>query len=55
MRATILYPQGDPQGEEENSQECGRAEKKARGLGGGLVSNNVYKVVVRKEAAGRGK
>ena len=28
MRATFLYPQGDPQGEEENSQECGRAEKK---------------------------
>ena len=31
MRATFLYPQGDPQGEEENSQERGRAEKKGPG------------------------
>ena len=35
-------------------KNVGRAEKKARGLGGGLISNNVYRVVVRKEAARRG-
>ena len=31
----------------------GRAEKKAGGLGGGLESKRVYKVMVRKEAGGR--
>ena len=37
------------------AKSVGGLRKKARGLGGGLVSNNVYKMVVRKEAAGRGK
>ena len=30
-----------------------RTEKKAGGLGGGLESKSVYKVMVRKEAGGR--
>ena len=39
---------------EKIAKSVGGLRKKARGLGGGLVSNNVYKVVVSKEAAGRG-
>ena len=35
-------------------KNMGRAEKKARGLGGGLESKSVYRVVVRKEAGGKG-
>ena len=31
-------------------KSVGRAEKKAGGLGGGLESKSVYKVMVRKEA-----
>ena len=30
-----------------------RAEKKARGLGGGLERKSLYKLIVRKEAGGR--
>jgi len=37
------------------AKSVGGLRKKAQGLGGGLVSNNVYKMVVRKEAAGREK
>ena len=50
MRATFLYPQG----EEENSQECRRAEKKGP-RSWWRTGNNAYKTVVRKEAAGREK
>ena len=35
-------------------KNVGRAEKKARGLGGGLESMSGYRVVVRKEVSGRG-
>ena len=35
-------------------KNVGRAEKKDRGLGGGLESKSVYRVVVRKEAGGKG-
>ena len=34
-------------------QSVRRAEKKAGGLGGGLESKSMYKVIVRKEAGGR--
>ena len=37
------------------AKSVGGLRKKAQGLGEGLLSNNVYKMVVRKEAAGRGK
>ena len=37
------------------AKSVGGLIKKAQGLGEGLLSNNVYKMVVRKEAAGRGK
>ena len=33
-------------------KSVGRAEKKVEGLGGGLESKSVYKVMVRKEAVG---
>ena len=35
-------------------KNMGTPEKKARGLGGGLESKSVYRVVVRKEAGGKG-
>lgn len=35
-------------------KNVGRAEKKARSLGGGLESMSGYRVVVRKEVCGRG-
>ena len=34
-------------------KSVGRAEKKARGLGGGLERKRLCKVIVRKEASGR--
>ena len=34
-------------------KSVGRAEKKARGLGGGLERKSLYKVIVRKEASAR--
>ena len=34
-------------------KSVGRAEKKVEGLGGGLESKSVYKVMIRKEVDGR--